>query len=107
MLSALRMLRAKDLGIKTIGVNAEDASRSKMNYLIKFSIAAKKAGADRIRYCDTLGYETPYRIHLRCKELTKAVDIPIELHTHNDLGMSVACSIMGAKGVLEEGQDAI
>ncbi len=104
MTAAVR--RAKDLGIKTIGVNAEDASRSKMNYLIKFSLAAKKAGADRIRYCDTLGYETPYRIHLRCKELTKAVDIPIELHTHNDLGMSVACSIMGAKGVLEEGQDA-
>ena len=98
--------RAKELGIKTVGVNAEDASRTSMDYLIKFSLAAKKAGADRIRYCDTLGYETPYRIHTRCKDLTKAVDIPIELHCHNDLGMAVACSIMGAKGVLEAGQDA-
>lgn len=98
--------RAKDLGIKTIGVNAEDASRTRMEFLIKFSNAAKNAGADRIRYCDTLGYENPMRIHFRCKELTRAVDIPIELHTHNDLGMAVACACSGAKGVLEEGQDA-
>ncbi|MFX1275120.1 MAG: homocitrate synthase [Promethearchaeota archaeon] len=98
--------RARNLGIKTIGVNAEDASRTDMDYLIKFSLAAKKAGADRIRYCDTLGYETPFRIHFRLKDLTKAVDLPIELHCHNDLGMAVANSIMGAKGVIEEGQEA-
>ncbi len=99
--------RANDLGIKTIGVNAEDASRTSLEFLIKFSLAAKKAGAHQIRYCDTLGYETPFRIHFRMKDLTKAVDLPMELHCHNDLGMAVANSIMGAKGVLEEGQDAL
>ncbi|MFX1259922.1 MAG: homocitrate synthase, partial [Promethearchaeota archaeon] len=98
--------RAKDLGIKTVGVNAEDASRTKMEYLIKFALAAKKAGADRIRYCDTLGYERSFRIHFRCKDLTKASDMPIELHTHNDLNMAVATAVEGAKGVIEEGQDA-
>ena len=97
---------AKDRGIKTIGVNAEDASRTSMEYLIKFGNAAKKAGADRLRYCDTLGYENPMRIHFRCKELAKEVGIDVELHCHNDLGMAVACSIMGAKGVLEAGQNA-
>ena len=98
--------RARDLGIKTIGVNAEDSSRTSIKFLIKYSLAAKKAGAHRIRYCDSLGYETPFRIHFRLKDLTKAVDLPIELHCHNDLGMAVANSIMGAKGVIEEGQDA-
>ena len=98
--------RAKELGIKIVGVNAEDASRTNMDYLIKFALAAKKAGADRIRYCDTLGYERSFRIHFRCKDLTKAVDLPIELHTHNDLGMAVATALEGAKGVIEEGQDA-
>ncbi|MFX1427836.1 MAG: homocitrate synthase [Promethearchaeota archaeon] len=105
MVAAVR--KAQDYGIKTIGVNAEDASRTDMEYLIKFSLAARKAGAHRIRYCDTLGYETPFRIHFRMKDLTKAVDLPIELHCHNDLGMAVANSIMGAKGVIEEGQDAL
>jgi homocitrate synthase NifV len=97
--------RARDLGIKLIGVNAEDASRTSMEFLIKFALAAKKAGADRIRYCDTLGYENPFRVHFRMKDLTKATDMPWEMHCHNDLGLAVATSVVGAKGVLEEGQD--
>ena len=100
------VIRARDLGIKSIGVNAEDASRTNLDFLKKFAMVARKAGADRIRYCDTLGYETPSNIHFRVKELTRAVELPIEMHCHNDLGMAVANSIMGAKGVLEEGQDA-
>jgi isopropylmalate/homocitrate/citramalate synthase len=98
--------RAKDLGIKTIGVNAEDASRTSMEYLLKFGNAGRKAGADRLRYCDTLGYERSFRIHFRCKTLAKELQMPIELHTHNDLGMAVATALEGAKGVIEEGQDA-
>ena len=98
--------RARDLGIKTIGVNAEDASRTSLDFLIKFASAAKKADADRFRYCDTLGFESPSNIHFRVKDITRAVDMPIEMHCHNDLGMAVANSIMGAKGVIEEGQDA-
>ncbi|MFX1337173.1 MAG: homocitrate synthase [Promethearchaeota archaeon] len=98
--------RAKDLGIKTIGVNAEDASRTSMDFLLKFGNAARKAGADRLRYCDTLGYERSFRIHFRCKTLAKELEMPIELHTHNDLGMAVATAVEGAKGVVEEGQDA-
>ncbi|HEY0089499.1 MAG TPA: homocitrate synthase, partial [Candidatus Lokiarchaeia archaeon] len=103
MTAAVR--RAKDLGIKKVGVNAEDASRTSLDYLIKFALAAKKAGADQIRYCDTLGYENPFRIHFRMKDLTKATDITWEMHCHNDLGMAVATSVVGAKGVLEAGQD--
>ena len=100
------VIRAKDLGIKTIGVNAEDASRTSMDFLLKFGNAARKAGADRLRYCDTLGYERCFRIHFRCKTLAKELEMPIELHTHNDLGMAVATAVEGAKGVVEEGQDA-
>ena len=98
--------RARDLGVKTIGVNAEDASRTSLDFLIKFASAAKKADANRFRYCDTLGFESPSNIHFRAKDITRAVDMPIEMHCHNDLGMAVANSIMGAKGVIEEGQDA-
>jgi homocitrate synthase NifV len=98
--------RAKELGIKTVGVNAEDASRTSMDYLIKFGNAARNAGADRLRYCDTLGYERAFRIHFRCKNLARELQMPIELHTHNDLGMAVATAIEGAKGVIEEGEDA-
>jgi len=45
---------AKKIRAEAIGVNAEDASRTRIDYLTEFALAAKKRGADRIRYCDTL-----------------------------------------------------
>src|SRR4030042_6732941 len=97
---------AKDNGVKTIGANAEDASRTELGYLIEFAHAAKEAGVDRVRYCDTLGYDTPATIYQRVKTLAEQVAIPIELHCHNDLGMAVANSVAGAKGAIDGGVDA-
>ncbi len=97
---------ARENGIKTIGVNAEDASRTELSYLIEFAHAAKEAGADRFRYCDTLGYDTPMTIYERIKTIAEKVKIPIEQHCHNDLGMAVANSIAGAIGAVDGGVDA-
>jgi homocitrate synthase NifV len=98
--------RARKLGVQTVGVNAEDASRTDMDYLIKFSQTAKKSGADRIRYCDTLGYDSPFSIYERVKMLAENVGLPIEIHCHNDLGLVVANSLSGAKGAIDAGFDA-
>ncbi|MGB9643406.1 MAG: homocitrate synthase/isopropylmalate synthase family protein [Candidatus Ratteibacteria bacterium] len=97
---------AKARGAKSIGVNAEDASRTDMNKLIEFTLAAKEHGADRIRYCDTLGYDTPFTIYERIYQLASKTKMPVELHCHNDLGMAVACSIAGAKAAIDAGVDA-
>jgi homocitrate synthase NifV len=97
---------AYKLGAETVGVNAEDASRTEMDYLIEFAKAAKEHGAKRVRYCDTLGADDPQSIYERLYKLAKEVKIPFELHCHNDLGMAVACSVLGAKGVVDAGQDA-
>jgi isopropylmalate/homocitrate/citramalate synthase len=97
---------AQKLGAESVGVNAEDASRTRMEYLITFALAAKKAGASRIRYCDTLGCDSPFSIYERIRALAEAVKLPIEVHCHNDLGMVVANSIAGAKAALDAGVDA-
>jgi homocitrate synthase NifV len=97
---------AKKEGIKLVGVNAEDASRADIDFLIDFIIAAKEAGADRFRYCDTLGYEDPFNLYERISKILKKVKIDIELHCHNDLGMAVATSIGGAKAAIDNGVDA-
>jgi homocitrate synthase NifV len=97
---------AKELRVDSIGVNAEDASRTDMDYLIEFSLAAKEHGADRIRYCDTLGYDDPFTIHERVGKLAEAVKLPVELHCHNDLGMAVACTLAGAMAAVDAGVDA-
>jgi len=104
MVEALMLARKK--GIKTIGVNAEDGSRSDLDYLVKFAKAAKDNGADRIRYCDTLGYDDPFSIYNRIYYIASKVDIPVELHCHNDLGLVAANSIAGAKAAIDAGVDA-
>ena len=93
-------------GAQTVGVNAEDASRTEIEFLLRFSEAAKKHGASRIRYCDTLGYCDPGTIYERVYELAKTVKLPVELHCHNDLGMAVACSCAGAVAAIDAGMDA-
>jgi homocitrate synthase NifV len=97
---------AKSAGAQTIGVNAEDGSRTDDGFLLEFALAAKQAGADRLRYCDTIGGETPERIRERLAKLASAIGIPVETHCHNDLGMAVANSVSGALGDLDAGQDA-
>ena len=97
---------AVDKGAVTIGVNAEDASRSDIEYLIKYAKEAKKCGAHRFRYCDTLGYEDPQTTYDRIYQIAKVVEMPIELHFHNDLGMAAACSVIGAKAAVDAGMDA-
>ena len=97
---------ARSHGVSSIGVNAEDASRTDIAYLIEFAQAAKKAGADRVRYCDTLGYDTPTTIQERIRKLADKARMPIELHCHNDLGMAVANAISGAMAAIDSGVDA-
>jgi isopropylmalate/homocitrate/citramalate synthase len=104
MTEAVRVAKAG--GVRTVGVNAEDASRTDDRFLTEFALAAKQAGADRVRYCDTIGGDTPERIRERFAKLASAIGLPIETHCHNDLGLAVANSVSGALGDLDAGQDA-
>ncbi len=97
---------AKALGTESVGVNAEDASRTDIKFLLRFGLAARDHGADRLRYCDTLGYDNPFTIYETIKNLAENIGIPIEIHCHGDLGMAVANSLAGAKGAIDGGQDA-
>ena len=104
MTAAVRV--ACDGGAETVGVNAEDGSRTDDGFLLEFALAAKEAGATRIRYCDTIGGDTPGRIRERFAKLASAVGLPVETHCHNDLGMAVANSLSGALGDIDADQDA-
>ncbi len=97
---------AREGGAETIGVNAEDGSRTDEGFLTEFALAASQAGADRVRYCDTIGGDSPQRIRERFAKLATATAMPVETHCHNDLGMAVANSVSGALGDLDAGQDA-
>ncbi|MDK2823290.1 MAG: homocitrate synthase NifV [Clostridia bacterium] len=78
-----------------ISVSAEDASRTDFDFLVRFAKAAKEAGANRLRYCDTVGLLDPITTYERIKALREAVDIDIEMHTHNNFGMATANAVAG------------
>jgi isopropylmalate/homocitrate/citramalate synthase len=100
------VVAAKEGGAVTVGVNAEDASRTDLSFLIEFAQAGKEVGADRFRYCDTLGHDDPFSIKERIGTLARETQMPVELHCHNDLGLAEANSIAGAIAACEEGVDA-
>lgn len=84
-----------------ISVNAEDASRTDIDFMIEFAKIAKETGANRIRYCDTVGIMDPFKIMNTIATIKKNVDIDIEMHTHNDFGMATANAIAGVLGGAE------
>ncbi|MBE3035661.1 MAG: homocitrate synthase [Candidatus Atribacteria bacterium] len=80
-----------------VSVNAEDASRSDMEFLLQFARTAKEMGADRLRYCDTLGILDPFETFMRVRTIIDIIGIDVEMHTHNDFGMAIANAIAGVK----------
>ncbi|HZD59838.1 MAG TPA: homocitrate synthase [Anaerolineae bacterium] len=87
---------AKEHGLY-VSVNAEDGSRAEFDYMVEFGLAAKEAGADRLRFCDTIGVLDPFQTFRVIKDLREAVGIEIEMHTHNDFGMATANALAGIK----------
>lgn len=80
-----------------VSVNAEDASRSDLEFLVRFAQAARECGADRMRFCDTVGILDPFDTYNVIAFLHRNVDIELEMHTHNDFGMATANAMAGIK----------
>ena len=80
-----------------VSVNGEDASRADNDFLVQFIETAKQAGADRFRYCDTVGVMGPFQIEEQIRDLYERTNFDIEMHTHNDFGMATANAIAGVR----------
>lgn len=78
-------------------VGAEDASRANFNFLVKYAMVLKSEGADRFRFCDTIGVLEPFKLFDTIKRLLEIVKIDIEIHTHNDFGLATANALAGIK----------
>jgi homocitrate synthase NifV len=72
-----------------VSVNAEKSVGTEPEYLIDFADAVTEAGADRIRYCDTLGELIPHETYNIISKLTKRIKVDIEFHGHDDMGLGV------------------
>ncbi len=91
---------AARLGLR-FTLSSEDASRTDIEFLKQFYAAGVSEGAERLRYCDTLGIDHPFTIYERVQELKQALSVPIELHMHNDFGMATANVMSGLRAGAE------
>jgi len=88
--------KACDLGLQ-VSVGAEDASRAEQSFVLQVAEQAQLAGARRFRYADTLGVLDPFSTYERISWLAKSIDLEIEIHAHDDLGLATANSIAALK----------
>jgi len=80
-----------------VSIGGEDASRADLGFLVELMEIARSHGADRFRFCDTLGILDPFSTYDKVATLTERVDLDLEVHTHNDLGMATANAIAGVR----------
>ena len=80
-----------------VTVGGEDSSRADMGFVAELLHIAEQEGADRFRYCDTLGILNPLTIFAQVQQLAQVTNLDLEVHTHNDLGMATANAIAGVK----------
>ncbi len=81
--------KALDAGY-AVSVGCEDASRADPAFLGEVAETAQRAGAMRIRFADTLGILDPFSTYDAISALRRRIDIGIEMHAHDDLGLATA-----------------
>lgn len=91
---AIRMVQYAKQFCSDIEFSAEDASRTRPEYLYRVVQAVIKAGATVVNIPDTVGYSTPYEFGNLIKGIRENVyeieNIDLSVHCHNDLGLAVA-----------------
>lgn len=54
-------------------------------------------GCFPVPLCDTVGILDPLDTYEKVRRLVSALEIPVEMHTHNDLGMATANALAGVR----------
>jgi homocitrate synthase NifV len=91
VLDAIRrhVAEARALGFE-VCVGGEDSSRADPDFLLMVAETAQAAGARRFRFADTVGIMEPFGVAALMARLRAAVDMELEMHAHDDLGLATA-----------------
>ncbi len=79
----------KDHGLECM-FSAMDATRTDMEFLKRIYKAVEEAGVDIVNVPDTVGVATPFKFYDMIKELREHLEVPIDVHCHNDFGLATA-----------------
>lgn len=94
---AISMVKYAKKYCSDVEFSAEDASRTRAEFLYRVLEAVIDAGATVVNIPDTVGYSSPEEFGLFIKGIKENVSnigkVDISVHCHNDLGLAVANSL--------------
>ncbi len=94
MESLVRLVGLGKKNFDRVSVGAQDATRTRCEFLHQFAALALVAGADRLRIADTIGMANPIMVMKIITDLIHRVPwLDLEFHGHNDLGMATANAV--------------
>lgn len=85
---------AKSHGLK-VRFTLEDGSRADPEFVREVCVAIRDAGVDRISLPDTVGVMRPAGMARFVGMVRDTIDTPLDVHTHNDMGLALANSLAG------------
>ena len=85
---------AKSHGLK-IRFTIEDGSRADPEFAVMICREIESTGVDRISLPDTVGAMLPSGMSEFVSMIRQHVKVPLDVHTHNDLGLALANSLAG------------
>ncbi len=91
-------------GMEVISVSAIDMSRSDITFLQEYAKTLESAGATRLRLSDTVGILNPEKTAEIVKQIKQVSNIPLQMHMHNDYGLSLANMLAGVVAGAEQVQ---
>lgn len=87
-----------DVGFKFVEYTLEDATSMPLEKTLEVSKVAEEAGADMVKIPDTKGQVDQESFMKIIARLVEEIDVPVDLHCHNDRGLAVVNSLEGLKG---------
>ncbi|MGE0081994.1 MAG: homocitrate synthase [Thiohalomonadaceae bacterium] len=87
---------ARALGLD-VYVGGEDSSRADVDFLLRVAETAQAAGARRFRFADTVGIMEPFGVTAAITRLRAALDLELEMHAHDDLGLATANTLAAVR----------
>ena len=73
-----------------------DTARARIEFLERMLKDAEATGClDRLAIVDTVGAIVPEAVALLTRKIRQWIDVPLEVHCHNDLGLGVANTVAG------------
>lgn len=81
---------AVERGAALVRFAPTDTTRAREGFLLEAYARALRAGAERISIADTAGVSGPADIARLVRRVVERFDVPVQVHTHNDLGLALA-----------------